>query len=224
MTTDPLPPDFDGTVRLFPLPTLVMFPGVVQGLHIFEPRYRQMTADALATDQLIAMVLLKPDWEEQYDAAPPIEPVACVGRIGWSEALADGRFNLRLRGLCRVRILDEVPTDRLYRTARVGRVVETAPTDLAELRALRQALAEVVVPRFEANAAAHKQVEELFAGEAPLGQVCDLLAFTMPLDLPVRQALLAEADAGRRAAALTEALRPFAGTGGRAFPPKFSPN
>lgn len=224
MTTDPLPPDFDGTVRLFPLPTLVMFPGVVQGLHIFEPRYRQMTADALSTDQLIAMVLLRPGWEEGYDGAPAIEPVACVGRIAWSEHLDDGRYNLRLRGLCRVRILDEVPTDRLYRTARVGRVVESAPTDLDELRALRRSLAEVVLPRFEGNAAAHKQVGELFAGETPLGQVCDLLSYAMPMDTAVKQALLAEPDAGRRAAAITEVLRPFTNLGARGFPPKFSPN
>ena len=54
--------DFAGTARLFPLPNLVLFPHVMQPLHIFEPRYRQMTADALAGDRLIAVVLLKPGW------------------------------------------------------------------------------------------------------------------------------------------------------------------
>ena len=49
---------FAGTARLFPLPNLVFFPQVMQPLHIFEPRYRQMTADALAGDRLIALVLL----------------------------------------------------------------------------------------------------------------------------------------------------------------------
>src|SRR4051812_45790988 len=111
------PDDFDGTARLFPLPNLVLFPGVVQGLHVFEPRYRQMTSDALASDSLIAVVLLLPGWEEEYDSKPPVEPVACLGRVVWHEKLSDGRFNLRLRGAARVRILEEVPTDRLYRTA-----------------------------------------------------------------------------------------------------------
>ena len=72
--------DFCGTVRLFPLPNLVLFPHVAQPLHIFEPRYRQMTADALEDDRLLAMALLQPDAEEQ-GAAPPIHRVVCVGRI-----------------------------------------------------------------------------------------------------------------------------------------------
>ena len=44
--------NFAGTARLFPLPNLVLFPHVVQPLHVFEPRYRQLTADALAGDRL----------------------------------------------------------------------------------------------------------------------------------------------------------------------------
>src|SRR4051812_4932098 len=92
---------FTGRVRLFPLPSLVHFPGVDQGLHVFEPRYRQMSADALANDQLIALVLLKPDWEEEYDARPAIEPVACLGRMMHVERLDDGRYNFVLRGLAR---------------------------------------------------------------------------------------------------------------------------
>jgi Lon protease-like protein len=52
--------NFGGIARLFPLPHLVLFPQVVQGLHIFEPRYRQLMADVLADDQLMALVLLKP--------------------------------------------------------------------------------------------------------------------------------------------------------------------
>ena len=40
-----LPDDFDGTVRLFPLKNVVLFPGVVQAFNIFEPRYREMMQD-----------------------------------------------------------------------------------------------------------------------------------------------------------------------------------
>jgi Lon protease-like protein len=73
---------FSGTARLFPLPNLVLFPQVVQGLHIFEPRYRQLMADALDGDGLITLVLLKPGWEEEYDERPEVEPVGCLGKIG----------------------------------------------------------------------------------------------------------------------------------------------
>src|SRR5271166_4788446 len=97
--------DFSGTVRLFPLPNLVLFPHVMQPLHIFEPRYRQLTADALAADRLITLALLRPGWEADYDGKPAIHPVACIGRVVAEQRLDDGRFNILLRGLSRLRVL-----------------------------------------------------------------------------------------------------------------------
>src|SRR5438094_2455530 len=96
---------FDGTARLFPLPNLVLFPHVIQPLHIFEPRYRQMTADALDGDGLIALAILQPDWEKDYEGKPAIYPVACLGKIVADQRLEDGRYNLLLRGLRRARVL-----------------------------------------------------------------------------------------------------------------------
>jgi Lon protease-like protein len=222
--TDAHPPgEFAGTARLFPLPNIVMFPTVVQGLHVFEPRYRQLIKDALTTDRLIALALLKPGWEDDYDAAPAIEPVACLGRITWHEKLADGRFNLRLRGMARIRVIEEIRTDRLYRVARAETLAETAPTNAKVLTKLRKALAEAVLPRFD-EGPARNQLQELFDGEMPLGQVCDVLGYALPLPLEVKQALLAEVCADRRAKALLEAIRAAAARGDREFPPSFSPN
>src|SRR5947208_11484422 len=90
--------NFDGRVRLFPLPNLVLFPRVVQPLHVFEPRYRQLMADALDTDRLIAMALLRPGWEADYEKAPPLHPTVCLGRIQQEERLGDGRYNFLLQG------------------------------------------------------------------------------------------------------------------------------
>src|SRR5215510_11390422 len=92
---------FTGTARLFPLPNLVFFPHVMQPLHIFEPRYRQMTADALAGDRLIALVLPTPGWEADYAGRPAIHPVVCLGQVVTEQRLEDGRYNLLLRGLTR---------------------------------------------------------------------------------------------------------------------------
>src|SRR6266404_347720 len=109
---------FCGVARLFPLPNLVLFPHVMQPLHIFEPRYRQMTADALSGDRYIAMVLPMPGWEDSYEAAPPLHPVACIGRIIAEQLLDDGRYNILLRGLARVRIVKEIHCKKMYRIAR----------------------------------------------------------------------------------------------------------
>src|SRR5262245_64124765 len=110
---------FDGTVRLFPLPNVVLFPHVVQPLHIFEPRYRQMTADALDSNRLIALVLLQPGHEQEYEGRPPVHAIACVGKVLGEQKLDDGRYNLLLRGVSRVRIVEEMPSEKLYRVARV---------------------------------------------------------------------------------------------------------
>src|SRR5438132_13940702 len=107
--------DFKGSARLFPLPNLVLFPTMLQGLHIFEPRYRQMTADALEDDRLLAPVLLQPGWEAHHQGNPSVHPVACLGKIIADKRLDDGRYNLQVRGLCRVRILRELPDGKLYR-------------------------------------------------------------------------------------------------------------
>ena len=54
------PAALSGLVPLFPLPNVVLFPGAPLPLHVFEPRYRKMVADALASHRTIGMVLLKP--------------------------------------------------------------------------------------------------------------------------------------------------------------------
>ncbi|HEV7732579.1 MAG TPA: LON peptidase substrate-binding domain-containing protein [Candidatus Binatia bacterium] len=86
-------------IPLFPLPNVVLFPGIPLPLHIFEPRYREMVRDAVRGARLIGMVLLRGDWQEQYQGNPEIFGVGTVGEIGHLEELPDGRFNLVLRGL-----------------------------------------------------------------------------------------------------------------------------
>src|SRR5262245_43208827 len=133
---------FQGTVRLFPLPNLVLFPNAVQPLHIFEPRYRRMTADALTGDHLITLVLLRDGWEKNYDGRPPLHAVGCVGRIVSPEKLADGRYNFLLHGLKRVRILQELPDTKPYRLARVELLEDGPPPPPARANRLRRDLGE----------------------------------------------------------------------------------
>jgi Lon protease-like protein len=216
--------EFKGTTRLFPLPNLVLFPHVMQGLHIFEPRYRQMMADTLADDQLMTLVLLRPGYEEDSDEPPAIEPVGCLGRVDWHEMLPDGRFNLRLRGLGRVKLVEEIPTDRLYRVARAEPLPDVSPMDLPKLTSLRRTLSEAVLARFPQTGQAHNQLLELFQGEMPLGHLCDVLSYALPLSMEVKQTLLNEPHVDLRAELMTQAMQVPAGMANRKFPPEFSVN
>src|SRR3954447_1394833 len=119
-------------VPLFPLPNVVLFPRAVLPLHIFEERYKTMTADALAGDRQIAMALLKPGWEKDYYSRPVIEPVVCVGTIVSHERLPDGKYNFLLQGHSRAIIERETPADpeTPYRSADLRLLVEPAVLEI----------------------------------------------------------------------------------------------
>jgi Lon protease-like protein len=127
-------------IPIFPLPDVVLFPGVPRPLLIFEPRYREMIADALKGDRLIGMVLLKPGFEADYEGRPPIYEIGCAGEIAQYELLPDGRYTILLRGLLKFRVTGE-DQSKPYRLARVD-VIPDAPKDedLAPLSALREQL------------------------------------------------------------------------------------
>src|SRR3954454_22244620 len=124
------------TVPVFALPNVVLFPGAVLPLHIFEERYKAMTRDALRGDKRVAMALLKPGWEKNYYQRPAIEPVLCVGRILAHEKLADGTYNFLLQGEHRARIASEVE-GQTYRQAQV-RPLEELPVMEIDLSDDRQ--------------------------------------------------------------------------------------
>lgn len=222
------PAQFDGVARLFPLPGVSLFPRVVLPLHIFEERYRELMQDALDGDRLIAMAVLKPGWEQDYASRPPLEPHACLGRIVAHHQLDDGRFNLMLAGVARVKILSEIEPPRAFRRARVELVEELEPSAgdprIAELqsklsKAFRQALPAGEPP---------EPLQKAFHRDTPLGLLADLAGFTLPLATEVKQQVLAEADVLTRAQLLIRAIEqsppitpegPSPGT-----PPPFSMN
>ena len=132
---------------LFPLPNVVLFPNVFLPLHIFEPRYREMVADAVASDRMIGMVLLRPGWERDYEGRPAVYPVGCSGVLTHVERLSDGRSNLVLRGLERFRIVDE-DHERSYRRATIEPLREGRldTEDRAAIRRQRSKLESMLAP------------------------------------------------------------------------------
>ncbi len=112
-------------IPIFPLPNVVFFPKTFLPLHIFEPRYRKMAKDSKSNDNLIGMALLKEGWEKQYHGNPDVHEIACVGKIQHIERLEDGRYNILLYGLSRVKILKLVQ-GKPYRMAQVKYLKDVA--------------------------------------------------------------------------------------------------
>ena len=135
---------------IFPLPNVVLSPNVFLPLHIFEPRYREMVADAVASDRMIGMVLLRPGWQHDYEKRPPVYPVGCSGVITHVEALPDGRYNIVLRGVERFRIIQE-DDSKSYRRALIEPVPERAGSgdDNAAVRRQRSKLESLIAPTIE---------------------------------------------------------------------------
>jgi Lon protease-like protein len=218
-----------GLVRLFPLPNLVMFPHVAQPLHIFEPRYCEMLEDALAGDKQIAMVLLEPGWERDYEGRPAIAPVACVGKVIAQERLPAGRNNILLRGVTRAAIRRELPPGPAFRQAEVEVLEDYYPGSGAARRTQSQRrLVELARQLLPDSTALHEQLDELLASQVSLGMLTDIFAFTLGFSTAVKQRLLAEWNVERRAALLAEKLTALvqrlepAMEEAPSFPPPFS--
>jgi Lon protease-like protein len=188
-------------VPLIPLPNVVLFPSTELPLHIFEPRYRTMMQDALAGERRIAMALLKPGWEQDYYGNPPVHEVVGVGRIRDERRLADGRYNLVLRGEARARIV-EVVREEPYRTVRA----EVLEDRLDEARTLEMATERAVLTEIHALL-----VEQVFHRPRPrdveLGTLCDVLAACASVDAAEKQAILEELDVAARLRRVFELMR-----------------
>jgi len=198
--------DLTRWVPIFPLPSAVLFPKAILPLHIFEQRYRIMTADALSGSRLIALALLQPGYEATYHTlGAAIHPVVCVGRILREERLPDGRFNFLLQGLARGRVVEENHELR-YRRAKLERlsVTSLAPEiECAYRHELSRLLHEGPLAELAEQAG---WIELLRCSDLAFSVHLDVLASVILPDVEEKQAFLAELDTGRRAKRLCAVL------------------
>ncbi|NCY01470.1 MAG: ATP-dependent protease [Planctomycetia bacterium] len=230
MSDEPLafsPEHFSGLARVFPLPNLVMFPHVMQALHIFEPRYVAMFEEAITDDRLIALGLLGPGWEQQYDDRPPLLPTACLCRIATHQRTAEGTYNVLLLGVRRLRLVRELPPSKPFRVVESEILEDHMPAGIgpdAVSTLQRQLLAAFkrAMPRIPQ---AYEQLDQLLGSQITLGMLSDIVSYTIDMDLDVKLRLLAECDVFRRVRLLMGAIEsrgPAAAS--RVFPPAFSVN
>ncbi len=203
-------------IPIFPLPNVVLFPHVFLPLHVFEPRYREMVADAIDGERLIGMVLLRDGWQRRAGPNPPIFPIGCAGRITHAAPLPDGRYDIVLRGVQRFRVRDE-DRSRAYRIAGVEPLPDpTAAEDGPRIHRARARVEHLLDQRLAA------------LGKAPCvprgmadGELINALAQYLEFEPIEKQALLEKNGPRARGAALVDLLemrllapgRPFSGAG-----------
>jgi Lon protease-like protein len=176
-------------VPVFPLPNVVFFPKTYLPLHIFEPRYRQMVADAASGDRCIAMALLKEGWEPDYYGSPAIYPVLCVGRLVSVQPLSDGRSNILLQGLGRCELREE-HFEKPYREATIRVKPKRSEVKLAAdvRRALIDVLGRYLQTR-EQSSAWQRFFREEVSDEVLVNTLATYLDCT-----PIEKQFLLEAD------------------------------
>ncbi|HLP83715.1 MAG TPA: LON peptidase substrate-binding domain-containing protein [Phycisphaerales bacterium] len=214
--SDPVTINFGKPIPLFPLEAVALLPQQVIPLHIFEPRYRQMVQHALDSTGLIAMAIFEGSaWRQQYHGRPEIRPAVCVGHIVRHEALEGGRFNVLLQGVCRARVVQELPAseERLYRVA----MLEPMGDDEGELSlddTLNDARSQITTMLADGPlaklAAAEPVLEYLRNDEIPTHALLEIVSVALATDPAIRYQLLAEPDAKQRARVLLAELTSLA--------------
>jgi Lon protease-like protein len=189
-------------LAIFPLPNASLFPGAALPLHVFEPRYRALVKDALAGRKMLAVARLRPGFEQQYEGRPPVYEVCGAGVIVNHTERPDGRYDITVRGLARVRIVEELPPERAYRRVRAERIHDLA-CDAALVAAWQRKLTslwERLTPHLPEQV---RDLKALTRGADEPGAYADRLAAAMVADPDASQELLAEPDPAERLRLLT---------------------
>lgn len=182
---------------MFPLPDVVFFPKTLLSLHIFEPRYRAMIADALRGDQTICVALLKPGWEADYEGSPEIHPVACVGRIVQHEERPDGRYSIVLHGQGRV-MIEGYQRLEPYRIARLRPLQDDAGWAAAPGAARESTDLLALFQRVQERAAAALQTAATLGPDLGPEAILNSIAMHLDVEPQVKQFLLEIDSAGAR--------------------------
>lgn len=194
-------PSGGGLIRIpiFPLAGALLFPHAQLPLHIFEPRYRAMVRDALASDRLIGMIQPKDEREP-----PVIFDIGCIGQIVASEELDDGRFNIVLAGVARFRVAQEVMASTPYRQVDADRTPfddddpdPLASIQRAELEREARRYADALGYAVDWDAVSRLDDEMLVNGIAQIA----------PLDVGSKQALLEANGLSARADLLVQFMQ-----------------
>jgi len=188
-------------VPIFPLPNVVLFPKTLLPLHIFEDRYRTMTREVIAGDRRLAMVLLREGWESNYYETPAVHDIACLGNIESYEELEDGKYNIVLAGISRVRLIREVQQTP-YRLAEVEEISDAICDDNSTDIIRRRNHLVGLFSRFTELA-----TQGNYRARDLVPQLVNMVASTISLPVEDKQALLEMDEVTERCDVLIPVLR-----------------
>jgi Lon protease-like protein len=164
------------SLKIFPLYDAILLPGGVMPLHIFEPRYRQMVADCLAGDRLLAIATLVN--RSDTGPRPEVRRTAGVGQIVFDQSLEDGRSIIMLQGLLRAEIVEELNLGTPYRVVQARALDEPPAIDDSGHMATLRHLLDLLAQRLSAESGTADLVR-LVANESDPGLVADVVGSAM---------------------------------------------
>lgn len=190
-------------VPVMTLPNTAFFPQALMPLRIFEPRYRQMLRDVLATNRLFAIAGLK---TEPGDAFEPPHRVATVGIVRACQKNDDGTSHLLLQGLCRVEVVS-ILRDEPYRRIQIRALASQPGATDDENKALRRELARLLNVKRKLAAAPTDEIASFLKTVEDPEAFVDIAAFSLCEDARLKQTLLETLDVHRRLELFRRGLR-----------------
>jgi uncharacterized protein len=210
------PDDLPGVIPVFPLTGALLLPRGQLPLNIFEPRYLAMVDAALAGARIIGMVQPRLDGAARPGRDPALCAIGCAGRLTAVSETGDGRYLITLTGIARFRILEEVPSEALFRTVRISAeefaqdFVARAGEDAVDRGGLIQAFRRYL----DAN---NLEADWDSVDRASTEALVNALSMMSPFGPPEKQALLEAPDLKSRADTLV-AITEFAARAGGGEP------
>lgn len=188
------------------LPNTTFFPQALMPLHIFEPRYKHMLRDVLATNRLFAVAGLDGAKASDPTRFEPPHRVASVGIIRACQKNDNGTSNLLLQGICRVEIT-QIVRDEPYRRIRVRALSSQPGATDDENQHLRRELARLLNLKTKLAAAGSNEMAAFLKTVEDPEAFVDIAAFSLCEDVPLKQKLLETLNVHRRLLLLGEQLR-----------------
>ncbi|MBA3849450.1 MAG: hypothetical protein C0502_05570 [Opitutus sp.] len=185
------------TVPVMTLPNTVFFPQSLLPLHIFEPRYRAMLRDVLASNRLFAVARLDPARTKQAGAIEPPHRIASVGIVRACQETDDGTSNLLLQGVCRVEIRDIV-RELPYRLIAVRPLASVIGGNHTQLEIMRLEVLRLLNLRRRLGTPAPKGMTRFLETIEDFDTFADIAVFNLCDDPGLKQRLLEELDTRRR--------------------------